>query len=112
MPADPIAASHEPHPDPHALTSSNETGQKEDYTPHPETSIPLPPERQKMLDSICALSSGKCQRSRHVYAEKAVYDDPPSFCALLNPQRLSISVRALVDIIEAVAGIKVRAAVW
>ena len=44
-----------------------------------------------------------------MYAEKAVYDDPPSFCALLKPQLLSISVRALVDIIQVIAGIKLRA---
>jgi hypothetical protein len=61
-----------------------------------------------MLDSIRALYSGKCQRSRHVYAKKAVYDDPPSFCALLKSQLLSISVRALVDIIQVIAGIKLR----
>ncbi len=79
MPVDPIAAIHEPHPDPHALTSS--PGEKVDYRPRPEKSLPLSPERQKILQSICNLYSGfASEEDMKVYAEKAVYDDPLSFC--------------------------------
>lgn len=86
--ADPTA--HEPHPDPQALTSNadpthnSKTGV--DYEPHPSSSIPLTPARQKIVDSICALYSGSArdkevgERDMLVYAEKAVYDDPWSYC--------------------------------
>ncbi|TVY23356.1 hypothetical protein LHYA1_G008201, partial [Lachnellula hyalina] len=70
----------EPHPDPTTLATNPNTSSI-DYTPHPETSIPLSASRQKILTSICALYSGSAsQEDMQVYAEKAVYDDPWSFC--------------------------------
>ncbi|TVY17292.1 hypothetical protein LARI1_G005493 [Lachnellula arida] len=72
----------EPHPDPTKLASNPNTNTTStDYTPHPTSSIPLPPSRQKIVNSICALYSGSASEEHmRVYAEKAVYDDPWSFC--------------------------------
>jgi hypothetical protein len=80
MAVDSTAASHEPHPDPHTLTAAG-SDKKVDYEPHPSNSIPLSPERQKIVSSICNLYSGSASEAdMQVYAEKAVYDDPLSFC--------------------------------
>jgi hypothetical protein len=73
----------EPNPDPRALTSNpghnSETGV--DYEPHPSSSIPLSPQRQRIVDSICRLYSGSASEvDMQVYAEKAIYDDPWSYC--------------------------------
>ncbi|KAE8443378.1 hypothetical protein EG329_001936 [Mollisiaceae sp. DMI_Dod_QoI] len=79
----PNPASHEPNPDPQALTSNpgNNSSTGVDYEPHPESSIPLSPERQKIIDSITSLYSGSASESdMQVYAEKAIYDDPWSYC--------------------------------
>ncbi|TVY85907.1 hypothetical protein LAWI1_G007549, partial [Lachnellula willkommii] len=87
-------------------TNTNTNTTSTDYTPHPTSckplshplpfipttlplltnkptnpAIPLPPSRQKIVDSICALYSGSASEEHmRVYAEKAVYDDPWSFC--------------------------------
>lgn len=77
---------HEPHPNPQALTfnqsdPSKNTSAGVDYEPHPEQSIKLPDSRQKIVDAICTLySNGASEENMQVYAEKAVYDDPLSFC--------------------------------
>lgn len=78
-------ASHEPHPDPQALTSNAEpecnSNSGVDYEPHPKNSIALSPERQKIVDSISRLYSGSAsEEDMQVYAEKAIYDDPWSYC--------------------------------
>jgi len=51
---------HEPHPNPQALTSNpgHNSSSGVDYEPHPESSIPISPSRQKIVDSITALYSG------------------------------------------------------
>jgi hypothetical protein len=70
-------------PDPQELTSPHRTEPKldVDYEPHPERSIRIEPERQKVLQSICNLYSGSAsEEDMQVYAEKAVYDDPWSYC--------------------------------
>jgi hypothetical protein len=74
---DPVAATHEP-PGP---SRPNRRWYKSRYTPYPEKSIPLSLERQKILDSICALYSGSAsEEDMNIYAEKAVYDDPLRYC--------------------------------
>lgn len=74
---------YEPHPDPQALTSNppqnSSTGV--DYEPHPEKSIPVPPERERVVKSITNLYSGSAsEQDMQVYAEEAIYDDPWSYC--------------------------------
>jgi len=71
---------HEPHPDPQALTGDPSTGDV-DYQPNPSKSVPLDAEREKILKSITALYSGSASEDdMRVYAEKAIYDDPWSYC--------------------------------
>jgi hypothetical protein len=75
----------EPHPDSRALSQTPDLTQNSktgvDYEPHPEHSIQLDDERQKIVDSICRLYSGSAsEEDMHVYAEKAIYDDPWSYC--------------------------------
>ena len=76
---------YEIRPDPQGLTSNSDPSQNSstnvDYEPHPEKSIKLSPERQHIVDSITRLYSGSANESdMSVYAEKAVYDDPWSYC--------------------------------
>lgn len=75
----------EPHPDPQALTghddSNHNVAKDVDYEPHPEKSLKVSPEHQKIIDAITGLYSGKASEElMQVYAEKAVYDDPASYC--------------------------------
>ncbi|GAB7351044.1 hypothetical protein MBLNU459_g1526t2 [Dothideomycetes sp. NU459] len=77
--------SYEIRPDPQGLTQNADPTKNAssgvDYEPHPENSIKLDPERQKIVDSICALYSGSASEEHmSVYAEKSVYDDPWSYC--------------------------------
>jgi len=77
--------SHEIRPDPQALTGNPDPSKNAstgvDYEPHPESSIKLEPERQKIVDAICNLYSGSAsEQDMQVYAEKSVYDDPWSYC--------------------------------
>lgn len=87
MPNPNVPQSYEIRPDPQALTGNKEDPSQNaftgvDYEPHPEKSIKLEPEREKIVQSICALYSGGAEDSKRgeelmqVYAEKAVYDDP------------------------------------
>jgi hypothetical protein len=77
---DPAPQSYEINPDPHELTAKN-TSADVDYEPHPEKSIKLGPEHQKIVDAVNRLYDGKAQKEdMYVYAEKSVYDDPWSYC--------------------------------
>ncbi|KAI4848856.1 hypothetical protein E4T44_03693 [Aureobasidium sp. EXF-8845] len=86
MPDPEVPQSYEIRPDPQALTGNKEDPSQNastgvDYEPHPEKSIKLEPEREKIVQSICALySGGASEELMQVYAEKAVYDDPWSYC--------------------------------
>ncbi|KAL1844943.1 hypothetical protein VTK73DRAFT_1456 [Phialemonium thermophilum] len=71
--------SYEIRPDPRQLAGDPAGGV--DYEPHPERSIPLEPRRQQVLDAITRLYSGSAsEEDMQVYAERAVYDDPWSYC--------------------------------
>ncbi|KAI9798292.1 MAG: hypothetical protein M1833_004864 [Piccolia ochrophora] len=75
--------SFEIRPDPQGLTSNppQNSSSGVDYEPHPEKSIGLSPEREKIVQSICRLYSGSASKEdMEVYAEQAVYDDPWSYC--------------------------------
>ena len=70
---------YEIRPDVPKLTGHNVSDA--DYEPSPEKSIPLEPERQKIVHSICSLYSGSAsEEDMQVYAPEAVYDDPWSYC--------------------------------
>lgn len=77
---------HEPRTDPQALTSNRDDPSQNaptdvDYTPHPERSLKVGPEREAIVKAITNLYSGSAsEEDMSVYAEKAVYDDPWSFC--------------------------------
>jgi hypothetical protein len=84
-PGEQLREQYEKRPDPVALTHNEDESQNAptgvDYEPHPENSIELEPERQRIVQSICNLYSGSASEDdMQVYAEKAVYDDPWSFC--------------------------------
>ncbi|KAI9676452.1 MAG: hypothetical protein M1817_000609 [Caeruleum heppii] len=75
--------SYEPHPGPRSLTSNppNNSSTGVDYEPHPESSLKVCPEHEHIVKSICNLYSGSASEDDMVvYAEKAVYDDPWSYC--------------------------------
>lgn len=86
MPNPEVPQSYEIRPDPQELTQNNvdptqNSSTGVDYEPHPENSIKLEPERQKIVDSITRLYSGSASEDdMQVYAEKSVYDDPWSYC--------------------------------
>jgi hypothetical protein len=76
---------YEKRPNPIALTQNPDPSQNSssgvDYEPHPEKSIKLEPERERVVQSICNLYSGSASKDdMMVYAEEAVYDDPWSYC--------------------------------
>ncbi|KAL8952516.1 MAG: hypothetical protein Q9222_001584 [Ikaeria aurantiellina] len=80
-----IQDNFEPRPDPQSLTSNPDASQNSssgvDYEPHPESSIKVSPEREKIVKSITSLYSGSASKEdMQVYAEEAVYDDPWSYC--------------------------------
>lgn len=75
----------EKRPDPVALTQNPDPSKNSasgvDYEPYPDKSIPLEPEREKIVKSICNLYSGSAsEEDMMVYAEEAIYDDPWSYC--------------------------------
>ena len=77
----------EPTPDSQALTGSNDGGlprnvsKDVDYEPHPEQSLEVSAEHQSIIKHITNLYSGSCsEEDMKVYAEKAIYDDPLSYC--------------------------------
>lgn len=70
---------HEPHPDPQKLTGH--PGKPVDYEPHPEKSLKISPEHETVVKSITNLYSGSAsEKDMMIYAEKAIYDDPLSYC--------------------------------
>lgn len=75
--------SYEIRPDPQGLTSNppNNSSTGVDYEPHPERSVDTSPDHKKIIQSICNLYSGSSSKEdMQVYAERAVYDDPWSYC--------------------------------
>ncbi|KAF6229748.1 hypothetical protein HO173_011264 [Letharia columbiana] len=83
--AETIQQNHEPRPDPQSLTSNPDASQNSstgvDYEPHPEQSIKVSPEREKIVKSITSLYSGSAsEEDMQVYAKEAIYDDPWSYC--------------------------------
>lgn len=83
--ADTIQQNYEPRPDPQDLTSNPDPSQNSstnvDYEPHPEHSIKVSPEREKIVKAITSLYSGSAsEEDMHVYAQEAIYDDPWSYC--------------------------------
>lgn len=74
----------EPHPDPEQLTgheSSKNVSKNVDYEPYPEQSITISDEHKQIMQHITNLYCGSCSKTdMEVYAEKAIYDDPYSYC--------------------------------
>ena len=77
---------YEIRPDPQALTHNSQdpsqnSSTEVDYEPHPSRSLKVSPEHEKIVRAITALYSGSAsEEDMQVYAEKAVYDDPWSYC--------------------------------
>lgn len=76
---------YEPRPNPQSLTSnsspSNNSSSGVDYEPHPEDSIQIPLDRERIVKRITNLYSGSAsEEDMQVYAPEAVYDDPWSYC--------------------------------
>jgi hypothetical protein len=76
---------YEKRVDPQELTGNPDPSQNSssgvDYEPHPERSIKVEPDREKIVQSICNLYSGSAsEEDMQVYAAEAVYDDPWSYC--------------------------------
>ncbi len=83
--AETIQQHYETRPDPQSLTPNPDPSQNSstgvDYEPHPDISIKVSPEREKIIKSITSLYSGSAsEEDMRVYAEEAVYDDPWSYC--------------------------------
>lgn len=77
--AKPLQDEYEIRPDAAELTSDG--GKDVDYEPHPEKSIAISPEQQRVIDCITNLYSGSAsEEDMKVYAEEAIYDDPWSYC--------------------------------
>jgi hypothetical protein len=80
-----LESEFEKRPDPVALTQNADPSQNSssgvDYEPHPEKSIKLEPERERIVQAICNLYSGSAsEEDMMVYGKEAVYDDPWSYC--------------------------------
>ncbi|KAL1302991.1 hypothetical protein AAFC00_003307 [Neodothiora populina] len=85
MPDPEVPQSYEIRPDPQALTQNADLSKNSstgvDYEPHPEKSIKLEPQSEKIVKAICNLYSGSAsEQDMQVYAEKSIYDDPWSYC--------------------------------
>ena len=75
----------EPRPDAQALTGSGDSQthnvRTADYEPHPERSLAISGEHEQIVKHITNLYSGSASElDMKVYAEKAIYDDPLSYC--------------------------------
>lgn len=74
----------EPHPDPEQLTGDDSTknvSKNVDYEPYPERSIAVSDQHKQIIQHITNLYCGSCDKTdMEVYAEKAIYDDPYSYC--------------------------------
>ncbi|KAI1613017.1 hypothetical protein EDD37DRAFT_648537 [Exophiala viscosa] len=76
---------YEPHPNPHKLAGDDadprNVSKNVDYEPHPERSVSISPEHKKIVDTITRLYCGSASEDdMQVYAAKAIYDDPLSYC--------------------------------
>lgn len=78
--ADPHA--YEPRPDAHNLTAPSSRNVSDvDYEPYPERSVQATAAHKEAVRAICALYSGSASEAdMQVYDEKAIYDDPWSYC--------------------------------
>ena len=74
----------EPRPDPQELTGNDErknVSDNVDYEPHPERSLKISEGHQQIIKHITNLYCGSSNEAdMQVYAEKAIYDDPYSYC--------------------------------
>ena len=85
MPASIPLGEHEIRPDPQALTGSSNPEENSstgvNYEPDPSKSLEISPDRTDIVKKITSLYSGSAsEEDMMVYAERAVYDDPWSFC--------------------------------
>ncbi len=77
---------YEIRPDTQQATHNNEDPSQNaktgvDYEPHPGKSLKVSPEHEQIVRHITNLYSGSAnEEDMRVYAEKAVYDDPWSYC--------------------------------
>ena len=70
---------YEPNPDP--SISTHNVSRDADYEPHPESSTPISPQHQEIVNAITRLYSGSASESdMQVYSSSAIYDDPWSYC--------------------------------
>lgn len=74
----------EPRPDTQQLTGDDDrrnVSANVDYEPHPEKSLKVSEEHQQIIQHITNLYCGSSSETdMQVYAEKAIYDDPYSYC--------------------------------
>lgn len=75
----------EPNPDPQALTGHDDSvrnvSKDVDYEPYPDRSVSTSDEHKKIMQHITNLYCGSASEDdMQVYAEKAIYDDPYSYC--------------------------------
>jgi len=74
----------EPRPDPQKLTGNDErrnVSDNVDYEPHPEKSLKVSQRHEQIIQHITNLYCGSSNEAdMQVYAEKAIYDDPYSYC--------------------------------
>ena len=85
MPASVPLGEHEIRPDPQALTGSSNAEENSstgvNYEPDPSKSLKVSTDREDIVKKITSLYSGSAnEEDMMVYAERAVYDDPWSFC--------------------------------
>ena len=85
MPASVPLGEHEIRPDPQALTGSSNAEENSstgvNYEPDPSKSLEISTDREDIVKKITSLYSGSAnEEDMMVYAERAVYDDPWSFC--------------------------------
>ncbi|KAI9880844.1 MAG: hypothetical protein M1830_010439 [Pleopsidium flavum] len=77
---------YEVRPDTQKATHNNEDPSQNaktgvDYEPQPEKSINVSAEHERIVQCIAKLYSGSAnEEDMRVYAEKAIYDDPWSYC--------------------------------
>ncbi|KAI9674914.1 MAG: hypothetical protein M1822_009017 [Bathelium mastoideum] len=74
-----LTEAYEQRPDPQQLTGNDEGDV--DYEPHPDRSLNVSPEHKNIVQCITNLYSGSAsEEDMRVYSEKAIYDDPWSYC--------------------------------
>ncbi|KAI1800298.1 hypothetical protein F4811DRAFT_539786 [Daldinia bambusicola] len=80
-----MPSSTSPHPDqrgvePHPIRPRN-VDEAVACTPHPENSLQISAARREIQQKIINLYCGQAsEENMRVYAEKAIYDDPFSYC--------------------------------